>query len=308
MDTLVLYYNKDMFKARAKQYEDVKNYDYARKNFENPPLDWTSLINVSKELTIKNGNNIERAGIAMGTANNVDKAQDILSVIMLQNGTKMLSDDFQNANFNLSVKKDTGELYYPGSKALDFYTAFANPSTDWYTWNKDMPNSVDAFAQGKAAMLINYPYLVGTFAKNNPNLNYGVAPLPQIYGADKSVDYASYWVETVTNNSQNPEWAWDFLNYVSQNSVSSYLSATKRAGVVKVADSEVPLIRNRLDGNPLVFQQATAQTWYKGYYPNEIDSVINGMIDNVAISKQNTQNAIDKAASDVTSLLLKRPY
>lgn len=308
MDTLVLYYNKDMFKAMADYYEEKGEYDYARANFENPPWDWTSLVNISKEFTVKDGNQIKRSGIAMGTANNVDKAEDILSAIMLQNSTAMLDQNYQNATFNLSVKKESGELYYPGTKALDFYTAFANPDSSWYTWNDTMPNSVDAFIQGKAAMLINYPFLKNTFAKQAPNLNYGVGPLPQIVGAEKAVDYATYWVETVTNNSANPAWAWDFINYISTNYSDGYLSSSGRTAVKRIAESEVPQIRDRINNNPLVYEQATAQTWFKGYYPERINSIFKEMIDNVAIHKQNSQNAIDKAALDITTLITKKPY
>lgn len=309
LDTLVLFYNKDIFDQKYNENIIAEKESYANKYYANPPWNWTDLLTINKELTQKNGKEIKRAGIALGLASNVDRAEDILSVLMLQNGAKMVADDSQSSTFNLSTTKDSGELYYPGTKALEFYTSFANQSSENYCWDNSMPNSVDAFMQGKTAMLIDYPFTAQKFKEKKPNLNFGIGPLPQISGAEKAVDYTSYWVEAVTNNSQHSELAWDFINYISTQGNGDYLSSTGRTGVTKLEASEIPLVKSRLEaGSPSSFQQATAQTWFKGYYANSVDQIMKDLIDNVAQKGQNPQNAIDKAASDVTTLLKKKPY
>jgi len=57
------------------------------------------------------------------------------SLLMLQNQTKMISEDLGQASFNLPTKDSSGKDIYPGTKALDFYTSYSNPSSPNYTWN-----------------------------------------------------------------------------------------------------------------------------------------------------------------------------
>lgn len=310
LDTLVLFYNTKHFGDKYNEYVDMKKSEEGRKLFTKPPYNWNDLITVANILTEKNGSEIKRAGVALGSAANISPAKDILSALILQNSGVMLAPDKKNATFNLAITDQANQQYYAGTKAVDFYTSFAKASSDNYTWSESMPDSLDAFIQGKASMIIDYPYITKTLAEKAPNLKYEIAPFPQIGGAKFPVDYASYWLEAVTNNSQNPTIAWDFLNYIVNEKLDSYLSATKRISPERVEVDQATWVDGRSNsssGSPTKFQKATAQTWYKGYYPEKVNNVILDLISNV-LHGQNSQNAIDKAASDVTTLLNAKPY
>jgi len=149
VDTLALYYNPQIFAEAREQIEDAGIIDSENdKILEEPPSNWEELIRAVKYLTKKNGDNIERAGIAMGTKNNVDHSIDILTALMLQNHTQMVSDDLLTATFNLAINKESGKPVYSGTKALEFYKSFSHPDKEVYTWNDSMPNSVQAFISG----------------------------------------------------------------------------------------------------------------------------------------------------------------
>lgn len=306
IDTLALYYNTDIFQKTRDELLANKTLVSTDKTLIDGPLDWEEFIKDVKFLTVKNGNTITRAGAALGTSKNVDKSEDILSALMLQNSTKMVSDDKKSATFNLPITKQSGEPYYAGTKALEFYAAFSNPTKEAYTWNDSMPNSVQAFIDGKAAMLIHYGYIRDTLYNQAPTLKYDVVPLPQIKDAVTPVDYASYWVETVTNNSKNPELAWDFINYVSKNKIQNYSQSTKRPLPSRPDQGTVPATKDRVKqkSGVFVFQLSSAQDWYKGQYPQKVDLIFQQMISNV-VAGQPLQNTIDAASSDVTTLLRK---
>ncbi|EKD56003.1 MAG: hypothetical protein ACD_58C00318G0004 [uncultured bacterium] len=308
IDTLALYINTDIFRDEIKNLSIQKN-KIGQKLLTDRPNNWEELIECVKLLTKKNGNTIERAGASLGTTNNIERSTDIITALMMQTGTKMTSDDKQSANFNLPVVKSTGNQTYSGIEALNLYKGFADPTSDHYTWNTSMPNSVEAFIQGKTAMIIHYGYIRQTLEQRAPKLNYEVLPLPQIKDATNAVDFASYWVETVTNNSKNPGWAWDFINYVYSKS-STYQNATKRPNNAKMDIKQVPIVKERVINKTRVFgyQVNTAQDWFKGYYPEKVDNVFKILLENVTEKGQNPQHSIDKAASDVTTLLLKKPY
>lgn len=304
IDTLALYYNKNLFTKRQNELYELKDRENA--NFLNdPPQTWEDVIKATKLLTKREGNEINQMGIALGTSKNTDQALDILYALMLQNHTKMVADDKKAAAFNLSIKKETGEPIYPGTTALEFYSSFSNPNKESYSWNTSMINDVEAFAQGKLAMMINYSFRRQTLSQTAPNLNYDIVSLPQIKGETSATDYASYWVETVTNKCLYPDVAWDFINYLTQNQLSAYLSSTKRPSPLKTA--EIPEVNQRLNNKGITFQfQAmTAKSWYKGKYPLKVDQIFLELIDDVTIYNQPLQNAIDTAATKVTNLLAR---
>lgn len=306
IDTLALYYNTAIFSQKRNELERNGQIQLGDNTLSQPPGDWDEFIKYTKLLTAKNTDKISQAGAALGTSNNIDASADILSVLMLQNHAKMVSDDKKSATFNLPITKQSGESYYAGTKALEFYNSFSDPTKEAYSWNSSMPNSIDAFAQGKLAMMINYGFVQKTLYNLAPTLQYNIGPLPQIKDAAEATDYASYWAETVTNNAKNPDLAWDFVNYLCTKQINSYLSATKRPSPFLANKDQVPNVKNRVDnkGSTFIFQLFSAEDWYKGQYPQKVDTIFQQMITNV-INGQPLQNTIDAAASDVTTLLRK---
>lgn len=303
VDTLALYYNRDIFFNTRKEY-DQKNISLKPEMLTRAPATWDEFVETVKFLTKKDGSNIMGSAVAMGTANNVNRSMDILSVLMMQNNARMVSADQKSAIFNQPIKKETGEQVYAGTNALDFYTSFANPSKETYTWNNSFASSADAFAKGQTAMMINYSYQQSYLAQKAPTLNYSIAPLPQIRGAAVPIDYPSYWIETVTKSSKNPDVAWDFINFLYTKGGDLYLTFTKKPPA-KISGAAKLSVAERIGAtNPFTFQVVTAQSWYKGKSPTKVDNIFAEMIENVISKNQPLQNAIDTAASAVTKLLV----
>jgi ABC-type glycerol-3-phosphate transport system substrate-binding protein len=303
IDTLAVYYNTEHFsRTLNKLYE--QNRENEANLFALPPNTWEEFLKMAELLTQRdNQGNITRSGVAMGTAKNVEHAGDILAAMMIQNQAKMTSADLLTATFNLPITKDTGEPSYAGTQALNFYTSFADPSKKNYTYNTNMPNSVDAFIQGRASMMIHYGYIRKRLEQEAPSMRYNIGALPQISGSTSSIDFASYWTNTVTNNSENPEQAWDFIKYIFEQELNTYLSATKKPTSRRTSDFYIPLTKERnVHSNPFLYQIETAQYWYRGKYPVKVANAFYQMIEDVVINKQPVQKSIDKGASTVTEL------
>ena len=241
ISTLGLYYNADIFEAAK---------------IAQPPKNWQEFADVAKKLTTKNGQSISRAGVALGTPG-VTNYVDILSVLMMQNGAQMTDSPPTKATFGLPDANN----YYPAARAVDYFNSFSNPNKSVYAWNDALGNPVDAFAQGKLAMLIDYGYRAPLLERQNPALNYKVASLPQLPGRDQ-INYASHWDELVNKNSKHTELAWDLLRFISSReelnkySLASYRPARRRDMVDKQRD----------DRSIGVFagQVNTSRTWYQG--------------------------------------------
>ena len=242
MDTLALFFNKDLFDAAG---------------IAEAPKTWEEFQKAAEQLTTVGANDdIVQSGAAVGTSRNVERAFDILSLLMMQNGTVM-TDSRGNATF--AAELDDKSL--PGSDAVRFYTEFANPLKSVYSWNEDQPSSFDAFASGSTAMFLGYAYHIPLIRSRAPKLNFGIAPMPQI-SSGRTVNYANYWVETVSKSTKSPDWAWDFVQFAADaEQVGSYLAETGKPTALR------SLINDELQDNDLaVFagQLLTAKSWYLG--------------------------------------------
>jgi len=252
VDTLALYYNKDLLSSAG----------VAR-----PPKTWDEYLQVVESVTqVSRGGIIEQSAAAIGTAANVSRAADILQLLLLQSGLTITD--------NTNQVKLTGE---EGEKALTFYTDFANKSKKAYTWGLQQDYSLDAFAEGETAMMINYSYHMPTIKAKNPRLRFDIAPAPQI--ADSTViNFASYWPYAVSNKSSAPTVAWGFLRYLTsaENAMTIIRNQTippaRRDGVANL--SRDPTL------GVFAEQALTAVSWPRGDIV-AIDAIFNKMIDDV---------------------------
>ena len=233
VDTLALYYNKDQF--------DDKIPERGK-----PATTWEGLKEDVFKLT-KKDNSFERfevAGIALGYADNISRAFDILVMMILQQG-----GDFYDANMAKAVFSDNqgvasdGNPIKPGAKALELYTSFANPSNKNYSWNNYLSDAnsdtkeITTFARGKVSMIIGYSYMYDQIIKEIDELkNKGletidsravkIAMIPQmkdpLISTEKRDAYAYYFVETIPRTSKNSKAAWDFLIYLSSKDTLKY--------------------------------------------------------------------------------------
>lgn len=283
LDTLVLYWNRDL----------LNNAGIAE-----PPADWTEFAQQVKKLTlVDKRDNIIQAGAALGTAQNVENAGDILSLLMLQNGTRMMEGG--RASFNQASKDDPG--YFPGEEALRFYTDFANPNKEVYTWDENQPSSLDAFIQGKAAFFFGYSYHLPLIKAQAPKLNFDIAQMPQIKGTLREVNYADYWVETVSKKTKYPDEAWGFLKFASEvKNVQSFLSQTGKPTAHRA------LITKQLEDFDLrtfAGQVLTAKSWYQGNNFPAVVEIFGEMIESVVAGTADIKQAITTAAQKVNQTL-----
>ncbi len=284
VDVLALYYNKDLLGSAG---------------ISQPPTTWPAVVANTEKLTkFTQPGQFSLSGIALGTSNNVNRAVDILTLLMLQNGTQFYSTGNSSATFDQQQTSSSGgsQSYNPGAVALDFYTQFANPAKVSYSWNSKSDFSVDAFTQGKVAMMINYAYMQDAIKDKAPNLNWGVSAVPQPSEQGIKINYANYWGETVSKMSKNQAAAWDFLKFISQKpELEKYyakhklVSSRKDMLAAQASDTEIGVFAE----NAL-----TARSVFKPD-ANLYESVFMKLIDDVILRNFKSDTALHNAAAQI---------
>ena len=281
IDTLALFYNKDSFDSAG---------------IAAPPKTWLDFQNLIPKLREidKSGRLIKMAAAIGGSEQTVNRSTDILNLLMLQSGIKMVDDGFSRATF-----AESG-----GVEALNFYTQFSDARGPYYTWNDNLPYSIDSFSEGKTAMMLNYSHQAVAIKDKNPFLNFAVAPAPQPSEAQKIVNFANYWGLAVSAKSSNSDAAWDFINFLTTNSDSArkYANLTGKPPALR---SLIAAFNDHPDLRVFARQALTARSW------PQIDNValeksFDLMIRNVLNSKTTADKAIRQSENEITQLMQKR--
>ncbi len=281
VDTLAMFYNPDLLN-NAGITEAPK---YWNKSFQQ------AVKKLSKQ---NNKGNLIQSGVAMGGAENIERASDILALLMMQNGSVMT--DEETVMFH-SIPPGSQRSYNPGLEALRFYTDFSNPAKEVYCWNSNLNNSVDLFAQGNLAMMFGYSYHLPIIKARSPKLNFAIARMPQIEDTPKQINYANYWIESVSNKSKNIDTAWDFIQFATAaEQVESYLKTAKKPTALRA------LVNKQIDDMEIgafAEQVLTAQSWYHGKDARATERSFLEMIDMAVKDNSKLIDIINDAARKV---------
>lgn len=288
-DVMALYYNKDLLD---------------RAGIPEPPKDWEEFQKQVKILTKfdKASGKIIQSGAALGTGANIPGSSDLLFALYGQSSLAFVTD---RAVFN-APKQNIQRGQNPADRVMDFYTGFANPERDTYSWNESMPNALDSFVNGSLAFFFGYNYQMPIIKGRAPQLNFDVVPMLQL--TDESRVVASdYWLQAVALKSKHPNEAWGLVDYLTNSAaVKQYLDLTGRPTALRIyvgAQKEKPELE------PFVSQLLVADTWYRGRDFEAADKAIQQMfkewIQPVSDDKlvEWRQSVLERAAAKVNQTL-----
>ena len=280
IDTLALYYNKDLLNSAG---------------IAMPPNTWEEMNSDVQKITIINEQGeITQSAVAMGTADNINRAPDIITLLMLQSGMPLTEDP--DRGVKLSQRLGVNDL---GEIVLEYYTDFSNPRKKNYTWNNQMDYSLDAFREGKTAMMINYSHHAETLRSQAPRFNFDVAPIPQLKDSNVDANYANYWAPTVSKSTKYPIQSWEFVTYLgSYAGSSSYVNASNRPPARR---DLIDVLRNDDDLGIFAIQALSAKSWYQRDN-RAIEVILIEMINDVNLGRRTIPKALQFAEDQINSL------
>ncbi len=245
--------------------------------------------------------NVISAGTALGTANNIPRSVDLLSVLMMQNGAEMIDEEGRDVVFNEIPQALRGtRSTVPGEEATRFYTSFANENNRNYTWTANEQDALEAFIQGKVAYFFGYFYHKEQIEGLAPKLNFEVAPFPQIQG-NPEIYFANYWVEGVSKRTVNADAAWDFVQFMTSSAESEkFLVQTQKPTARRqfinnqIADPELSVYANQL---------LKSKSWYNGQDPAAMETIMRTLITDTLSGVADIDDLVSLAADRVQQTL-----
>ena len=298
-DSLALFYNKDLF---------------AKMEIENPPRTWEEFKKTASKLTmLDKDNNIIQAGASFGCGKNINSSSDILSLLMMQGGARIIDFD-KNIDLNKEIEINTMngiEKRIPGERAIIFYTEFSDSEKEKYVWDCKQEEAIKSFANNKTAMFIGYSYQIKNLLALNPDLNYGVSKMPQLEDS-AIINFSNVWTPVVSKNNNcltKPaalsdeincsQIAWSFLSFAAQKENSEiYLNSTNKAAARKDLISKQIDLNNKISA--FASQAKTAISYNK--FDNKIDRILIDMIDEICLDRENWEAKVDEAVGKIGNL------
>lgn len=208
-DNRVLFYNKEIFRQKAKELRA------AGLDPDRPPRTWSEILAYSEVLTEFNADGtLKQAGFMPNFGNSW------LYLYAFQNNANFLSADGRTCTLN------SPEVV----EALDFMTAGydvlggkANADRFQSTFQS---SENDPFLIGKVAMIINGDWVLHTYFTYGPNLDFGTSPAPVpddryhkrgrfADEEDTFVTWAGGWSYAIPRGAEHVEEAWRFIKFIT---------------------------------------------------------------------------------------------
>ncbi len=284
VDPLVMYWNRTTF---------------SNNQIPQTPKYWDEIYPLIAKTTKRDSSaNILQSTIAFGEWRNVVNAKEIISMLLLQAGTPIVSrtvngvDSVLDSRFDLPVA--------PGQSALSFYTQFSNPTSPTYSWNRSLPTSLNMFLSGNLAMYIGFASEIASIQNKNPNLNFDVAPVPQIRDSAKKVVFGHMYALALVKQSKQISGAFTAVSGLTESSAIKALEpVTSLPPVRRDLLSQVPT-----DAFTSVFYNSAliSHSWID---PDSMASAntFRDMIESVTSGKKRVSDAVYDASQELSSQL-----
>lgn len=290
VDSLALFYNKRLLREAG---------------IANPPRTWDDFNEAVAKLTeLDSRSDFRHRGAALGGSKaTINRATDILTLFILQEGTEIFDTEKQEFLWNKeAVNLQGNPVGTPVLDGIQNYLRYSNPLEPVYTWNEAQDYSFDQFASEKVAMILSYAYAIPIVKEKNPKMEYGIIPTPQPRNNIRSVTIANYWLETVAKNSKNNKAAWDFVKFATNEENDKLYSSTtnKPASRRRLAVEQL----NDSDLGAFAEQNLYATSWYQ-YDPLSIENILDSMIKDLVGNKTDLETGAKKAGAEIINLVTK---
>lgn len=237
VDPLMLYWNRNILTTEG---------------YLGAPKTWEEMVNtVFPDLIDRDfDRTIHRSVVAMGEYANVRNAFGIVSMLLIQQGSKVVTEGDNGAYTIRLNQSNTGSE--PLRVTADFYTRFSKPSNALYSWNRAFAEDRQQFLSEDLIFYFGYGSEAKDLERANPNLNFDIAEVPQGEAASLRRTYGKFYGLSLLKSSDNVAGALAVMNILTSQANSSQIAT---------GGGMVPVYRSLVDqGSNDVYGRVTYQS------------------------------------------------
>ncbi len=278
IDPMVVYWNRDLFSSNG---------------IAQAPTSWESVVaDVVPRLTVRdNSRNVQKSAVAFGEYGNVAHGKNLLMLLTLQSGSKMVVE--QNSQYKVNLDEPLNEGARPPlQSAVEFYTDFSNVNSPLYSWNRAKPMDKDTFLAGDLGLYFGMGSEYQELADKNPNLNFDIAPVPQGVQATALRTSGDFYAFAIPRASTNVQGAYAVANVLATPGNANALVQSLRMAPVRrdlVAQGD----ENRF--RAVILQSALIARAWLDPQATQSDSIFMKMIEDVSSNRARVAEAVGDA-------------
>lgn len=284
-DTRVLFYNKDAFIE-------------AGLDPEKPPATWAELEEYAAKLDKNQGSDFARIGFypLWGIGADVWMLNADGKNYIDEKGKPIIDTDVNLETLNWL--KQWNEKY--GQNTINSFAAQIDSQQG------------NPFFNGKLAMFANTPTFYTQIRDYAPDLNFGVAPLPERVEGSGHYSWGGGFVAEIPEGSKHAEEAWEFIKYLTDIEAQEYWAvknfdniankeaAEKAAKNAEMAEKDKEVFRMAVDN-----MDNTLLTPMPVHAPN-YTSLLTPEFDSALLGKKTPEQALEDAQKAVEKLIEKK--
>lgn len=286
VDPLVMYWNRDLFTSAL---------------VATPPAYWSAFYDLVPKITVRSDSgSIVKSFIAFGGYRNVTNAKEILSVLLMQAGSPVVTTSTNGNLVAALITQGPLNIENPVITAMRFYTEFSKPEKDSYSWNSSLPASRAMFEAGDLALYFGYASEYQSIKQKNPHLNFDVAMIPQVGSNATKLTFGRIYGVSILAASKNQAGAMIAATSLSSNGSVSALDALTGLPPVR---RDLIAVRPTDPAQAVFYDSALiSRAWYDPS-PSGTNSIFMDMIDSVNSGRNSMNEAISIAHSSLSKLL-----
>jgi ABC-type glycerol-3-phosphate transport system substrate-binding protein len=274
------------------------------------PKTWQEVSNNVLKLNRKNGTEIIlESGLPLGVFSNIRHAKDIIALLLIQAGNPIVSTPMDSNNTTMESSStladplagtNTPALQY----VIQFFTQFADPLTNSYSWNRAMPEAIDAFASEQAAQYIGFGSEIPQIAQINPNINFDVGTMPQAEGLRSKKTFGRMYGLAVVKASKEQFAAFQTVLLMKDSDFSlKLLNGTQALYPIAPVRKDLLATVPPTKWGPIVYGSAIIATGWLDVNYVDTNSIFENLITQVTRNSTDITNAIEEANALMNDLL-----
>jgi ABC-type glycerol-3-phosphate transport system substrate-binding protein len=284
VDPLVMYWNKDMFSSAG---------------ISSPPEKWSEFPLLANKISESDINsNIKKSFVSFGEYRNVDNAKAILSNLIIQAGSPIVS--YKDSAFTTSLLSSFDNVNSSVVSAINFFLEYSNPKKSVYSWNRSLLPSRQSFLAENLATYFGFASEVEEISDKNPNLNFDVSIVPQVVDSKYKSTFGKIYGFTIMKNSKNIVTAYNIISLLTSSEAAPFFLeyfnvAPARKDIINLGVKD-PI-------KDVFYKSALISKGWVDPDTKITDNIFQSMIEDVTTGKNNVNDSITKVDTKLKELL-----